>query len=103
MGKLEKIEEMLRDEPGDTFLLYSRGLELLKLGRATDGLAQLRELIASQPDYVPAYFRLGQALVEDDQIPEAREALEAGIVVGRRVGDQHAVGEMSTFLDTLND
>ena len=44
-NRLEKIEAMLVDDPGDTFLRYSRAMELAKLGRTTEGIDSLKELV----------------------------------------------------------
>lgn len=101
MTRRQKIEAMLADEPGDTFLRYGLAMELEKEGDHEASLAQLRGLMADSPPYVPAYFRAGQQLASIGRTNEARTALRDGIEQARAQGDAHAAGEMSEFLTSL--
>jgi predicted Zn-dependent protease len=100
--RLEKIEVMLVEDPHDTFLRYSRGMELAKLERFDESLQQLCSLTADDPPYVPAYFMAAQQLAKLGRVPEAREQLVAGIEVAHHTGDTHAAGEMAEFLSSLH-
>lgn len=97
----ERIEAMLVDDPKDIFLRYSLAMELAKEGEHDSSLARLRELMANEPPYVPAFFRTGQQLAELGRVEDARAALRDGIEQARRQGDLHAAGEMSELLSTL--
>lgn len=99
----EKIEAMLADEPGDTFLRYSLAMELDKEGMHDASLEQLAELTRDDPPYVPAFFMAGQQLVRLDRVSEARAILRDGIEAARQQDDAHAAGEMSEFLSSLGD
>lgn len=100
-SRREKIEAMLSDDPGDTFLRYSLALELEKEDRNEDSLAQLQGLMQETPPYVPAFFMAGQQLARLERVAEARTALRNGIEAARDQGDAHAAGEMSEFLAGL--
>ena len=63
MTRREKIEAMLADDPGDTFLRYSLAMELDKEGNHDASLATFAELARRYPPYVPAFFMAGQQLV----------------------------------------
>ncbi len=101
VSRRERIEAMLEDEPRDTFLRYSLAMELDKEGEHERSLDRLRELIADEPPYVPAFFMAGQQLARLDRIDDAREVLTTGVSAAQRQGDSHAAGEMSEFLSTL--
>ena len=101
MSRLAKLEELLQQDPNDPFLNYAIAKELLSSGETEPGLARLKDVIESHPDYVPAYFQRGQSLHEDGQTDQAREVIEAGIEVAARTGDQHAEMEMRGFLELL--
>jgi tetratricopeptide (TPR) repeat protein len=103
MSRREKIEAMLRDEPGDTFLRYSLAMELRSAGEHDDSLKKLSELMHDSTPYVPAFFMAAQQLVELDRIEEARTFLRDGIEEARRQGDGHAAAEMSELLSTLGE
>ena len=99
----EKIETMLLDEPGDTFLRYSLAMELDKEGANESSLEKLAELTRDQPPYVPAFFMAGQQLVRLNRVSEARTILCHGIEAARQQNDAHAAGEMSEFLSSLGE
>ena len=100
-SRREKIEAMLADEPGDTFLRYSLAMELEKEGDSDGSLTRLRALMGDSPPYVPAFFRSGQQLAGLGRVEEARTALRDGIEQARLQGDSHAAGEMSELLASL--
>ena len=101
MSRREKIEAMLADEPGDTFLRYSLAMELDKEGDHAASLAKFTELTRDLPPYVPAFFMAGQQLARLGRMSEARDFLRTGIDAARVQGDAHAAGEMSEFLTSL--
>ncbi len=97
-SRREQLEEMLRDEPNDAFLLYGLALEHAKEDNAADAVATFERLLAAAPDYVPGYFQYGQFLVRAGRHPEARQVLERGVAAAQRTGDTHAAEEMQGFL-----
>jgi hypothetical protein len=101
MSRREKIEAMLADDPGDTFLRYSLAMELDKEGAHDASLAKFAELMHDEPPYVPAFFMAGQQLVRIGRAAEARPILTNGIEAARLQNDMHAVGEMGEFLASL--
>lgn len=92
---------MLAESPDDVFLHYSLAMELRKSGEVEQGREAFAKVREIDPDYVPAYFQEGQLLAEADQRDAAAEILKQGIAVAQRVGDDHALGEMREFLETL--
>jgi thioredoxin-like negative regulator of GroEL len=101
MSRREKIEAMLVDDPGDTFLRYSLAIELDKEGDNAASLARFAELTRDDPPYVPAFFMAAQQLARLGRLSEARDFLRTGIESARRQGNAHAAGEMSEFLASL--
>ncbi|MGI6455695.1 MAG: tetratricopeptide repeat protein [bacterium] len=100
-SRMELLQEMVDQDPNDDFARYGLALELKKSGHVDGALAQLNELIARHPNYVPAYFMSGQYLAEEDRIEEAKLRLQQGIEVAERVGDRHAHAEMQDYLESL--
>jgi len=99
----EKVQAMLADEPGDTFLRYTLAMEWQKENEHEKSIACFRDLMNDDPPYVPAFFMLGQLLTKTGRINEARTALRDGIEHARTQGDMHAAGEMSEFLQGLGE
>jgi tetratricopeptide (TPR) repeat protein len=94
----QKINDMLADEPDDTFLNYCLAMEMDKDGDNEESLGILAKLTKLDPPHVPAYFMAGQQLSRLDRISEARTYLREGIEAARSQGDDHAAAEMSEFL-----
>lgn len=103
MSRREKIEAMLIDEPGDTFLRYSLAMECRSEGDHDASVAKLQELTVDLPPYVPAFFMAAQQLVDLGRIEAARTFLRDGIDEARRQGDSHAAAEMSELLANLGE
>jgi predicted Zn-dependent protease len=101
MNRREKIEAMLADDPGDTFLRYSLAMELDKEGDHESSLARFAELTRNDPPYVAAFFMAAQQLVRLGRNNEASVILREGIVAANEQGDLHAAGEMTEFLASL--
>jgi thioredoxin-like negative regulator of GroEL len=101
MSRREKIQAMLADDPGDTFLRYSLAMELDKEGDHDASLAKFGELTRDDPPYVPAFFMAAQQLVRLGRSDEARLLLHDGIAAANSQNDQHAAREMREFLASL--
>jgi tetratricopeptide (TPR) repeat protein len=97
--RIEKIQDMLKDDPKDSFLRYTLAMEYRKLDENEKSLELLTELANhEEPPYVAAFFMAAQQLVELDRIEEARTFLRDGIEEARRQGNSHAAAEMSELL-----
>lgn len=103
MNRRQQIEDMLAEDPDDTFLRYSLAMELRSEGDHAQSLAKLSELMGEDPPCVPAFFMAAQQLVDLDRIDEARERLRTGIDQARQQGDSHAAAEMSELLTALGE
>lgn len=105
MSRREQIEQMLSENPKDTFLRYALAMELgndeCNEEEHERAIQMHRSLMADDPPYVPAFFMLGQQLTRMERIDEARTALKDGIEQARAQNDMHAAGEMSEFLQSL--
>jgi len=99
----EKIEALLRDDPGDVFLRYSLALEMEAAGEWEPCLEILEDLARGAPPYVPALQMAGQFLAARGRAEEARRALREGIDAAREQGNTHAAGEMSELLMSLGE
>ena len=60
--RIEKLEDFLKDNPGNALLQYSLGVEYLKIGQPERAIASLRAAIAAKTDYSAAYRELGKAM-----------------------------------------
>ena len=100
--RLEKIREMLTQNPTDSFLLYGLANEYKNAGDLTQAIAGYRHLMSVNPDYVAAYYHCGQTLEAAGDAEAAAATYDAGIEVARRIGDMHALSELRGVRDLLD-
>lgn len=92
---------MLETDPDDVFVRYMLAMALVSEDDPAAAISEFDEILRRDPDHVPAHFQKGQLLAREGEIDQARQILQQGIATARRVGDQHALGEMTEFLETL--
>lgn len=102
-SRLEMLEGFVKKDPNDTFSRYALGMEYIGGGRYDEGIRELRTLVESQPDYVPAYYQLGQACERVGKTGEARAAYEQGMAACRRKNDFKTLGELEFAQQQLMD
>ncbi len=73
----------------------------MKQGEHDKALAAFNELIGQNADYVAAYFMAGRTCEQKGEPEEAKAFYQRGIATAKRVGDEHAAGEMSSALMML--
>jgi thioredoxin-like negative regulator of GroEL len=95
------LEEFLAAKPHDAFARYGLAMECANSGDFAAADENFNAIIASNPDYVAAYFQYGQFLARTGRSDEARSTLKAGIVAAQRTGDAHAQSEMAAALADL--
>ena len=76
-------------------------MECANSGDSAAADRKFKAFLASNPDYVAAYFQYGQFLARLGAPDEARSTLTAGIAAARRTGDAHARSEMEAALAEL--
>ena len=101
VSRREQLTQMLQSDADDVFLNYALAMAMLAEGDDEAGLRQMDRVIELDPNYVAAHFQKGQALARAGNLDDARSALQRGILVARKVGDTHAEGEMTGFLESL--
>lgn len=101
MNRREKIEAMLRDEPGDMFLRYALAMEMEKEGELESALAIHWELTQAAQPNIASFFRSAQIHAGQGRLEPARGFLREGIEAARNAGDLHSAGEMSEMLTQI--
>jgi Tfp pilus assembly protein PilF len=98
-NRLDILKTMVAQNPRDSFSRYGLAMEYRNAGDPEAAVAEFRQLLVSDPDYVAAYFHGGQTLERLGRIEEARELYENGIRAATRTGNHHALAEMQAALD----
>lgn len=101
MERIAKLREMLKGSPTDCFLLHAMALEHIKTGDILSGIRYFQEVLQTDENYVGSYYHLAKAFEQSGQIDDAVACYEKGLLVARRLKDQHAANELQMALDEL--
>ena len=101
MDRIAALNEILTQNPTDTFARYGMAMEYSNQGDLDRALAEFSILTKATPDYTPGYFMAAQTLVRADRTADAKAMLTDGIASARRTGNLHALSEMEAMLAEL--
>jgi len=93
-ARLDQLQAMLAEEPGDVFLRYAIALELNSHGRIDEAIQWLDSLNRDAPEHVPTYYQLALLLAEDGRGTEALTACDAGAAQALIATDHKARAEL---------
>lgn len=101
MDRIAALNEILTQNPNDTFARYGLAMEYANSGDLDRALADFSTLLKGNPDYTPGYFMAAQTLVKAGRAADAKAMLTDGIASARRTGNLHAQSEMEAMLEEL--
>ena len=101
MSKIQQIQEFLKKQPDDAFLIHALALEYIKAEDLEKARNLFEDLLGRQPDYVGSYYHLAGLLAKMGEKEQAIDWYEKGIVAAKKAGDQHALRELQSALEEL--
>lgn len=96
MTRLEQLLGLLEQNPKDSFVCFALAKEYENTGEVEKALEYYSTLLQNNPDYVGAYFHLAQLYADSHQNEEAFRVYDLGIGIAKKLGDQHALSELSS-------
>ncbi len=103
MTRLDQLLEMLKEEPNDSFLRYAVAIEYDVAGNHPEAVSRIEGLIADQPDYLGAYYKLGQLYEQVRDDAKALDVYRRGAEVAKRQNNTKTLGELNTAILILED
>ena len=100
-NRLEILQQMVRENPNNTFARYGLAMEYAKSGQYNEAIAEFRNLLQQDENYAAAYFHAGQVYEKLGQVEDARSIYEKGIEITARKGDTHTRSEIEAALSLL--
>jgi len=101
MDRVAALNDILTQNPKDTFARYGLAMEYSKQGDFDRALAEFSILLENDPNYTAGYFMAAQTLARAARAEEAKKMLQVGIASARRTGNLHAQSEMEAMLAEL--
>lgn len=100
-NRLEVLQNMVAQNPKDSFARYGLAMEYANSGDLEQAMEAYRALLAVNPDYSAAYYHGGQTLEKLGRREDARALYRQGIEAATRIGDLHTRSEIQAALDLL--
>jgi Tfp pilus assembly protein PilF len=101
MNRLAALLEMLAESPNDSFLRYGIALEYAKADDRKKAIQLIEELIVDQPEYLGAYYQLGQYYEQENESEKAADIYQRGMTLAEKQGNKKTLGELKTALEML--
>lgn len=103
MNRLEMLQQLHRENPGDAFTMFALAKEFEKGNDPTQALSMYLLLKEAHPEYVGLYYHLGK-LQEKLQDPDgAIKTYRSGMEYAKKAGDMHAFGELNGARMQIDD
>ena len=103
MDRLEKLKELLKASPADSFLNHALALEYIKLNEIKSAREVFESLLERDPDYVGSYYHLAKLLEGVGETDLAMNWYEKGMEKARQAGDGHSFNELQAAYEDLVD
>ena len=103
MSRLEQLQQMLQEEPGDVFLQYAIAMEYFSAAKYEKALGCLQAIIQHNTDYLAAYYQTGKCHEELKQFEEAKNIYTQGIEVAKKQNKTKTLNELREALFLLED
>ncbi len=103
MSRLEQLLVMLHDEPHDAFLRYAVAVEYASIENYSEAILRIESLINDQPEYLGAFYKLGQLYEQVSENEKALDVYRRGAIVAKKQGNAKTLGEINTAIELLDD
>ena len=101
MDRVEKIKEMLLENPRDSFLNHALALEYIKLGNDGDARKLFESILVNEPGYIGSYYHLAKLLERTGKTDDAIKVYEKGMDEAKKAGDNHSLSELKSAFEEL--
>ena len=101
MDRIEKLRDLLKESPRDSFLQHALALEYIKLGDDNEAQQLFNSVIQNEPGYIGTYYHLAKLLERAGQTDEAIKVYEKGMEEAGKAGDHHALSELRSAFEEL--
>jgi Tfp pilus assembly protein PilF len=101
MNRIDRIKEMLKEQPKDNFLRHALALELIKLNDDHSARIQFENILSDSPNYVGSYYHLGKLYERLNLNELAISTYENGMAACKKINDQHSYNELQSAYDDL--
>jgi tetratricopeptide (TPR) repeat protein len=102
MSKIDQLQELLKTNENDTFLLYALSLEFIKLKEISKSIQIFQYLIENVPNYLATYYQYGSLLNEIGDTRNAEIIYKKGIEIAEAQNNIKTKQELESALFLLD-
>ena len=103
MSRKEKLQQMLKDTPQDSFLQHALAMEYISEGNDTAAIAIFEAILNREPSYTGSYYQLGKLLEKKENYAAALNWYKKGMESAGKDGDRKAYNELRSAYEELAD
>lgn len=103
MERIDKLNEFLKANPGDSFLQHALALEYIKINDDAAARQLFETLLKREPGYVGSYYHLAKLLERANDINAAIAIYEKGMEEAKKAGDKHAYNELMMAKEEIEE
>lgn len=103
LSRLQQIQQMLQDDPHDSFLNYALAIEYAKINEVKKAIELIEALLTRDENYLGAYYQLGHYYEQTEQVQSAIAIYNKGIALAKLQKNKKAEGELNEALWMLED
>lgn len=92
-SRIEQLQHFIAEDPTDPFPRYGLALEYLH-DQPQRARAVFEELLATFPDYLPAYYPAAHLMIDLQQPQEAERLFQQGMAIAAQQGNQKTEREL---------
>ena len=101
LDRIKQIKTILNDTPDDEFLNYALATEYVSIGKLQYALKLFNKLLAQSPLYFATYYHLGKLYEKLNDPTRAQKTYEDGLIITKKLNENHAYSELRAALDEL--
>jgi Tfp pilus assembly protein PilF len=101
MNRIEKLQEMLAENPKDCFLRHALALEMVKMGEDTKAQKIFESILTDEPQYIASYYQLAKLLERLNNKEKAIEYYEKGMQEAKAAKDTRTYNELKSAYEEL--
>src|SRR5258706_16435770 len=98
MDRIAALNDVLTQNPNDTFARYGLAMEYSKQGDLDRSLAEFSILLKASPDYTPGYFMAAQTLARAARIAHPKPMITNGSASAPCTATLHAQSALDAVL-----
>lgn len=101
--RLAQLQDMLRSEPNDPFLIYAMAQEYMGVADFSTAIDWFNRLHTDHKDYLATYYHYGLALLQTGDEEKAIQIWKEGEALANKSGDRKTAAEIRELLSDFDD